>query len=108
MIRRSTVVVLFVLLFISLSFSQAKKKSSKSSSSKQQASAQTSAAASDQKLFGALLRFLQEFPGAPALIMSATIPPTRLDQLQKVIGGRTGEISFFVARAIAEIVFGAA
>jgi CRISPR-associated endonuclease/helicase Cas3 len=46
----------------------------------------------DHKLFGGLLRFLKEFPGAPALIMSASIPPTRLAQLQKVLGERAGEV----------------
>jgi CRISPR-associated endonuclease/helicase Cas3 len=46
----------------------------------------------DNKLFGGLLRFLQEFPGVPSLIMSASIPPTRLAQLQRVLGERAGEV----------------
>jgi CRISPR-associated endonuclease/helicase Cas3 len=32
----------------------------------------------DQRLFGELLTFLRIFPGAPALLMSASIPPNRL------------------------------
>jgi CRISPR-associated endonuclease/helicase Cas3 len=46
----------------------------------------------NHKLFGGLLRFLQEFPGVPALIMSASIPPTRLARLQKLLGERAGEV----------------
>ena len=46
----------------------------------------------DAKLWGGLLRFLREFPGAPALLMSASIAPHRRRQLAEVLGERTGEI----------------
>lgn len=46
----------------------------------------------DAKLWGGLLRFLKEFPGVPALLMSASIPPHRKQQLQDVLGERAGEI----------------
>lgn len=36
----------------------------------------------DDRLFGALLRFLTAFPGAPALLMTASLQPTRLEQLR--------------------------
>ena len=45
----------------------------------------------DAKLFGALLNFLDTFSHAPALLMSASIPPGRLEQLRKVLGHRLGE-----------------
>lgn len=46
----------------------------------------------DAKLWGGLLRFLKEFPGVPALLMSASIPPHRRQQLKDVLGERMGEI----------------
>ena len=46
----------------------------------------------DAKLWGGLLRFLKEFPGVPALLMSASIPPHRQKQLQEVLKGRFGEV----------------
>jgi len=46
----------------------------------------------DSKLWGGLLRFLREFPGAPALLMSASIPPHRRQQLAEVLGSRMGDI----------------
>ncbi|MBU4448109.1 MAG: CRISPR-associated helicase Cas3', partial [Proteobacteria bacterium] len=45
----------------------------------------------DAKLFGALLNFLDTFSYAPALLMSASIPPGRLEQLRKVLGPRLGK-----------------
>ncbi|MBA3313415.1 MAG: CRISPR-associated helicase Cas3' [Planctomycetaceae bacterium] len=41
----------------------------------------------DKRLFGELLRFLKAFPGVPVLIMSASIPPKRLDELRKAVAG---------------------
>ena len=46
----------------------------------------------DAKLWGGLLRFLKEFPGVPALLMSASIPPHRRQQLNDMLGERMGEI----------------
>ena len=46
----------------------------------------------DSKLFGGLLRFLQEFPGIPCLIMSASIPPGRLKRLKEILGERVGDV----------------
>lgn len=45
----------------------------------------------DAKLFGALLTFLDTFPHAPALLMSASIPQSRLHRLRNVLGDRLGE-----------------
>lgn len=42
----------------------------------------------DARLFGGLLRFLQTFPGVPVLLMSASIPPQRLEALKRVLGDR--------------------
>ncbi|MFW6106787.1 MAG: CRISPR-associated helicase Cas3' [bacterium] len=42
----------------------------------------------DRRLFGELLRFIATFPGVPMLIMSASIPPSRLDALRQVAGDR--------------------
>jgi len=46
----------------------------------------------DNKLFGSLLNFLQTFPGLPALLMSASIPPARLQALREVLGDRMSEV----------------
>src|SRR5262249_41607866 len=40
----------------------------------------------DRRLFGELLTFLRMFPGAPVLLMSASIPPARLDALRRTLG----------------------
>lgn len=48
----------------------------------------------DRRLFGGLLRFLREFPGIPALVMSASIPPGRLAHLKAVLGDRAGEVIY--------------
>lgn len=45
----------------------------------------------DACLFGSLLRFLQTFPGAPVLLMSASIPPKRLEAIHAALGGRARE-----------------
>lgn len=45
----------------------------------------------DAKLFGALLRFLRTFTGAPVLLMSASIPECRLKLLQETLGNRLGK-----------------
>ncbi len=42
----------------------------------------------DERLFGALLRFLEVFTGAPVLLMSASIPPDRLALLREKFGDR--------------------
>ena len=42
----------------------------------------------DGKLFGALLTFLETFPQSPVLLMSASIPHSRLVTLQDQLGGR--------------------
>ncbi|MBI1893416.1 MAG: CRISPR-associated helicase Cas3' [Candidatus Rokubacteria bacterium] len=46
----------------------------------------------DKRLFGELLTFLRMFPGTPVLLMSASVPPTRLDALRRTLGDRMGEI----------------
>jgi CRISPR-associated endonuclease/helicase Cas3 len=46
----------------------------------------------DRRLFGELLTFLRMFPGAPVLLMSASIPPTRLAALHQTLGDRMGAI----------------
>ena len=45
----------------------------------------------DARLFGALLRFLETFPGLPVLLMTASLPPARLAALRAVLGDRLGE-----------------
>jgi CRISPR-associated endonuclease/helicase Cas3 len=46
----------------------------------------------DSRLFGALLCFLQTFPGVPVLLMSASIPPGRMQMLEAVLGERLGPV----------------
>lgn len=48
----------------------------------------------DDRLFGALLRFLDAFRGAPTLLMTASLPKQRLQAIQNVLGcqGTTLEI----------------
>jgi CRISPR-associated endonuclease/helicase Cas3 len=46
----------------------------------------------DARLWGGLLRFLKEFPGVPALLMSASIPPHREKQLRDELGSRVGKL----------------
>ena len=45
----------------------------------------------DGKLFGALLTFLSVYADAPVLLMSASIPNSRLAELRKKLGERLGE-----------------
>ncbi len=42
----------------------------------------------DEKLFGALVRFLKDVPGVPCLLMTASLPDDRLRRLQEVMKGR--------------------
>lgn len=44
----------------------------------------------DDELFGALLRFLAEVPGVPALLMTASLPTDRLDALREVVRSAHG------------------
>jgi CRISPR-associated endonuclease/helicase Cas3 len=44
----------------------------------------------DARLFGALLRFLELFPSVPVLLMSASIPPSRMSALREVLRERAG------------------
>lgn len=46
----------------------------------------------DVKLFGAMLRFLQAFPRVPVLLMTASLPQSRLRLLEKVLEERLGPI----------------
>jgi CRISPR-associated endonuclease/helicase Cas3 len=46
----------------------------------------------DARLFGELLRFLETFPGVPVLLMSASIPPRRLEELKRVLGDRVCDV----------------
>ena len=45
----------------------------------------------DAKLFGALVRFLWAFPQIPVLLMSASLPKSRLDALHEALGERWQE-----------------
>ena len=45
----------------------------------------------DAKLFGALVRFLWAFPQIPVLLMSASLPKSRLDALNEALGKRWQE-----------------
>jgi CRISPR-associated endonuclease/helicase Cas3 len=42
----------------------------------------------DEKLFGALMRFLRDLPGVPCLLMTASLPDDRLRRLQEVMEER--------------------
>src|SRR5439155_24937517 len=42
----------------------------------------------DDLLFGTLLRFLSALPGIPVLMMSASLPPSRLEAIRRVAHGR--------------------
>lgn len=46
----------------------------------------------DRRLFAELLIFLRTFPGAPVLLMSASIPPGRLTAIREVLGDRMGDV----------------
>jgi CRISPR-associated endonuclease/helicase Cas3 len=46
----------------------------------------------DQRLFGELLIFLRALPGVPALLMSASIPPARLEALRSALGERVSGV----------------
>jgi CRISPR-associated endonuclease/helicase Cas3 len=39
----------------------------------------------DDRLFGALLRFLRDLPGLPAILMTASLPVSRVEALRKVL-----------------------
>ena len=49
----------------------------------------------DDKLFGALLRFLQALPGVPVLLMTASLPRARLDALREVVKRRNRELPMY-------------
>lgn len=59
----------------------------------------------DKRMFAELLRFLKTFPGLPVLIMSASIPPKRLQALKAVAGDRMnpGEDTICGERLLEEI-----
>jgi CRISPR-associated endonuclease/helicase Cas3 len=44
----------------------------------------------DDRLFGALLRFLRDLPGAPALLMTASLPKAREDALRELLKSHRG------------------
>lgn len=46
----------------------------------------------DDKLFGALLRFLTALPGVPVLLMTASLPEYRYEALKQLLNGRLVEI----------------
>jgi len=45
----------------------------------------------DDRLFGCLMRFLQNLPGIPALLMTASLPTARRDALDRLCRERHGE-----------------
>lgn len=51
----------------------------------------------DDKLFGALLRFLQALPGLPTLLMTASLPKARLQALQELLKRRNVELPMLPA-----------
>jgi CRISPR-associated endonuclease/helicase Cas3 len=54
----------------------------------------------DDKLFGALLRFLQTLPAVPALLMTASLPTARLHALQEVLASRQLELPIIPSRPL--------
>jgi len=46
----------------------------------------------DAPMFGTLLRFLRTFSGSPVLLMSASIPPRRLEALKDALGDRVDDV----------------
>jgi CRISPR-associated endonuclease/helicase Cas3 len=54
----------------------------------------------DDRLFGALLRFLRELPGLPALLMTASLPAARLRALQEVLARRNVELPTIPAKPL--------
>ncbi len=47
----------------------------------------------DEQLFAALLRFLEELPGLPALLMTASLPKARLTSLRGTIAGARRQLT---------------
>jgi len=47
----------------------------------------------DDRLFGALLRFLREIPEAPVLLMTASLPEARKKAIKKVLANRNENLS---------------
>jgi CRISPR-associated endonuclease/helicase Cas3 len=45
----------------------------------------------DKRMFGSLLRFLEVLPSAPVLLMSASIPESRLKKLREKLGDRLSD-----------------
>jgi hypothetical protein len=54
----------------------------------------------DDKLFGALLRFLEALPAIPALLMTASLPAARLRALQEVAKRRGLELPIIPEKAM--------
>ena len=46
----------------------------------------------DDRLFGALLRFLKDVPGVPVLLMTASLPDARRKALGRVLGDKLREV----------------
>jgi len=55
----------------------------------------------DDKLFGALLRFLQALPGVPVLLMTASLPKARLLALQELMKRRKAALPVFPVAPLA-------
>ncbi|HEX5270673.1 MAG TPA: CRISPR-associated helicase Cas3' [Gemmataceae bacterium] len=55
----------------------------------------------DDRLFGALLRFIQALPGAPVLLMTASLPDARLQALRQCVQRRGQEL--FVVKGPADL-----
>lgn len=47
----------------------------------------------DSRMWGALLRFLEFFRGAPVLLMTASLPESRRQSLERLLGGNLSTIS---------------
>lgn len=56
----------------------------------------------DDTLFGALLRFLSDLPGIPALLMTASLPRPREQALRQVAGQRGGHLTVVNGPAVIE------